>query len=218
MNKQIVIIGITLIFLAVGLSGCNGPSAKEMYNEAQDFQHHGYYSSAIGTYEELIYNYPNDEYASIARAEIPKCYYTWGKQLQNQSEYENALVKYTIILQSYSGAIYESKAVDRIIEIGQIWNITTPAPSPERAYMGGNYSIIEMENDANQPISIVFSGPTYTHIRLRKGEIKTVDINNPGVYYIVGTATGVILFTGTEDLTMGYKYSWVWYIKTTYSP
>jgi len=215
MKKQQIIVGIIVILLTVGLSGCTSENPDDLYNEAQTFQNQGDYESAIGTYEELIYSYANYENISKVKEEIPRCYFEWGEQLQNQGLYQEAMLKYSVIIQSYPDSHYESDAVNRIIEIGELANTTLSIPSPEREYVGGNCSIVEMKNDADIPVTLVFTGPTYKSITMETGEFVQLEFN-PGVYYLVGIASGVIPFKGVEDLSVGYKYSWTWFIETTY--
>lgn len=210
-----LLIGMAIILLVIGLCGCISQNPDDFYNEAQAFQNQGDYKSAIGTYDELIYLYPNYENISKIYEELPRCYFEWGEQLQNQGLYEDAILKYSVIIHSYPDTFYESEAVDRIIEIGELADTTSSIPSPDREYVGGNCSIVEMENDANIPVTLVFTGPTYESIKMEPGEFVRLEFN-PGVYYLVGTADGVLPFKGIEDLTIGYKYSWVWYIETTY--
>lgn len=212
-----IITGLAIVILAgIGLSGCIGQNPDDLYNNAQTFQNQGDYESAIGTYEELIYSYSNYENISKVNEEIPRCYFKWGEQLQNQGLYQEAMLKYSVIIQSYPDSHYQSDAVNKIIEIGEIANNTTSSiPSPEREYVGGNCSIVEMENDADIPVTLVFTGPTYKSITMETGDVVRLEFN-PGVYYLVGTASGVIPFKGVEDLSIGYKYSWTWYIETTY--
>lgn len=55
-----------LFFIALGLSGCTGNGAKEMYETAQFEERQNNQMHAKQLYKEIIKDYPNSEYAQKA--------------------------------------------------------------------------------------------------------------------------------------------------------
>jgi hypothetical protein len=70
---------------------------------------------------------------------------------------------------------------------------------------------VEIKNDAYISITVTFTGPTSATIYLPPGATKTRQFS-PGKYSIYATAPGVIPFSGSESLSQGYKYTWIFYI------
>jgi outer membrane protein assembly factor BamD (BamD/ComL family) len=60
------IIPACLFVIALGLSGCTGDSAKEMYETAQFEERQNNQAHAKQLYEAIIKDFPNSEYAPKA--------------------------------------------------------------------------------------------------------------------------------------------------------
>ena len=60
------IIPACLLVIALGLSGCTGDSAKEMFETAQFEERQNNRTHARQLYEAIIKDYPNSEYAQKA--------------------------------------------------------------------------------------------------------------------------------------------------------
>ena len=60
------IIPAWLFVIALGLSGCTGDSAKEMYETAQFEERQNNQAHAKEIYEAIIKDFPNSEYAQKA--------------------------------------------------------------------------------------------------------------------------------------------------------
>jgi len=70
---------------------------------------------------------------------------------------------------------------------------------------------VELKNNAYRSITVTFTGPSSATIYLPPGATKTHQFS-PGQYSISATATNVVPFRGTESLSRGYKYTWIFYI------
>ena len=70
---------------------------------------------------------------------------------------------------------------------------------------------VEIKNHAHLSITVTFTGPSSATIYLPPGATKTHQFS-PGKYSIYATAPGVIPLSGSESLSQGYKYTWIFYI------
>ncbi len=60
------VIPACLFVIALGLSGCTGDSAKEMFETAQFEEQQNNQAHAKQLYEKIVKDYPNSEYAKEA--------------------------------------------------------------------------------------------------------------------------------------------------------
>jgi parallel beta-helix repeat protein len=95
----------------------------------------------------------------------------------------------------------------------------TPKPTPNlpppvitRIDSWENPKVV-IKNDAHLSITVSFTGPTSATIYLLPGATKTHQFS-PGMYSISATATNVVPFRGSESLSRGYKYTWIFYISS----
>ena len=84
--------------------------------------------------------------------------------------------------------------------------------SPEGRTTGSN-CIIDVKNNTSVSMTLKMNS-TYYYFDPR--ETKTLTFS-PGDYTYIASAPSVIPYFGDDTLESGYKYSWVFYIETTYS-
>ena len=71
---------------------------------------------------------------------------------------------------------------------------------------------INVENATSMDVTLKIQGTFYY---LEPEETKTITLS-PGSYDYVASAPGIIPYFGEEDFKSGYRYSWKFYIRTTY--
>jgi TolA-binding protein len=142
------VIVIAIIFLI--LSFLNSPDhelknlypslsgSKNLYDGAEKLQHTGKYTEAIVKYQELIDEYPRDEYADKAKERIAECYYEWGNKLEIENKYEDAISKYSIINQSYPNTKIAVKSKEAIE------NLSSPEFLYKRALLLVDYDAVQL--------------------------------------------------------------------------
>ena len=86
-------------------------------------------------------------------------------------------------------------------------------PSQKTSYGSGSKNSVYIKNSSSSTITVLYSGTKSTRIVLSPHTSKTVNMPS-GRYQVVATASGVIPFYGTENLTGG-SYESEYYITTT---
>ena len=79
-------------------------------------------------------------------------------------------------------------------------------------YVGADYTIIEVINSANRTLTLTFGGVKYV---IPKDGTRTIEADG-GNYEYHATAYGVRPASGVKTFSKGYKYSWDFYVVTTY--
>lgn len=89
----------------------------------------------------------------------------------------------------------------------------TEGASPFKSeYVGAEYTTIEITNSANRTLTLTFGGVKYV---IPKDGRRTIEADG-GNYEFYATAPGVRPASGVKNFAKGYKYSWDFYIVTTY--
>lgn len=79
-------------------------------------------------------------------------------------------------------------------------------------YVGADHTIIEVINSANRTLTRTFGGVKYV---IPKDGTRTIEADG-GNYEYHATAPGVRPASGVKTFSKGYKYSWDFYVVTTY--
>jgi hypothetical protein len=75
-------------------------------------------------------------------------------------------------------------------------------------YVGIDYTIIRIVNNANRTLNLTFGGLKYV---IPNGEERTIEADG-GNYEFFASAPGVRSASGVKTFSKGYKYSWTFYI------
>lgn len=183
--------------------GSSGSTTSYSYRNKNSSTGDVSYFTAITTADINLYDSPSSYYGKVI-ASVPKGSVVF---LTSQDSGE-----------SYRKVIYVDKD-----EIGYLSSYCLTDFEPVSIDSKGNLQIdsrnykstadVEIENRTDKYTTIKFGSKSY---KFSPHETRTIYDVKPGRYNIIASAPGVTPYVGYDKVESGYKYSWVFYIKTVY--
>lgn len=128
------------------------------------------------------------------------------------------IAAYEDYLSRYPNGKHKGEADKKIIDlevqkVAGSGNYGYLPPSQKTSYGSGSKNSVYIKNSSSATITVLYSGAKSVRLVISPHSSKTVSLPS-GTYRVVATASGVIPFYGTENLTGG-SYESEYYISTT---
>ena len=177
-------------------------------------------------YEDYLKKYPGGMFSEEAKKLLENELWSTDKSAWDTAKKRHTKESYNKYLAMYSGGKYKRDAQKGLLDIKVSEHFaksagTLPAPSYDFSYWGyksksGNKAKIEIENDNDKTMYMLFSGPEGKEITINPRKRVTVKLE-PGEYRVVGFLDDSGSFTNKINFSEG-SYSASYHLVTTYVP